>query len=59
LFSENYSFKNIKVIFDSYMLETEDLKPFELRLLDVTNPLVIPVNTYIKVYVTASDVIHS
>lgn len=59
LFSESYSFKNIKIAFDSYMLETEDLKPLELRLLDVTNPLVIPINTYIKVYVTASDVIHS
>jgi len=46
-------------MFDSYMLETEDLKPLDLRLLDVTNPLVIPINTYIKVYVTASDVIHS
>jgi len=59
LFWENYSFKNIKILFDSYMLETEDLKPLELRLLDVTNPLVIPINTYIKLYVTASDVIHS
>lgn len=59
LFSEGYSFKNIKIMFDSYMLETEDLKPLDLRLLDVTNPLVVPVNTYVKVYITASDVIHS
>ena len=36
-----------------------DLKPNELRLLTVDNRLVLPINTDIKVQVTAADVIHS
>lgn len=45
--------------FDSYMTQTEDLSKNGLRLLETTNPVVVPYKTYIKVYVTASDVIHS
>lgn len=47
------------IIFDSYMVPTEDLKPGELRLLEVDNRVVLPVNTHIRLLVTASDVIHS
>ena len=45
--------------FDSYMVQTEDLSKNGLRLLETTNPVVVPYKKYIKVYVTASDVIHS
>jgi len=45
--------------FDSNMIPEADLKPGQKRLLDVDNPLVVPVDTVIRVYVTGTDVIHS
>lgn len=45
--------------FDSYMIEDKDLKPGHLRLLDVDNPLVVPVDTVVRVLVTSVDVLHS
>ncbi len=47
------------VAFDSYIVNEKDLKPNQNRLLEVDNPLVVPVNTVIKIMVTADDVIHS
>lgn len=47
------------VSFDSLMLTEKDLKPGQIRLLDVDYPLVIPQNTTVRVLVTASDVLHS
>nr|YP_010010057.1 cytochrome c oxidase subunit II [Sipalinus gigas]QNS38615.1 cytochrome c oxidase subunit II [Sipalinus gigas] len=56
--SYEYSdYKNIE--FDSYMVPTSDLKPFNFRLLDVDNRVVMPFNTQIRLLVTAADVIHS
>lgn len=58
--------------FDSYMLPTDDLGPIEgsgalksvksknlLRLLEVDNKVVLPINTHIRLLVTAADVLHS
>ena len=45
--------------FDSYMIPSEDLKPSQQRLLETTNPLVIPIARYASVTVTSVDVIHS
>src|SRR5271156_371819 len=45
--------------FKSYMVEDKDLKAGQPRLLEVDNPLVIPVATNIRVQVTGEDVIHS
>src|SRR6516164_8062176 len=45
--------------FDSNIIPDADLKPGQKRLLDVDNPLVVPVDTVIRVYVTGTDVIHS
>jgi len=45
--------------FDSNLIPEADLKPGQKRLLDVENPLVVPVDTVIRVYVTGTDVIHS
>ena len=45
--------------FDSNIIQQADLKPGQLRLLDVDNPLVVPVDTNIRVLVTSTDVIHS
>jgi len=53
------NFKHLKFKFDSYIVETADLKTGELRLLETTNPVVLPINMGIKVLVTADDVIHA
>jgi cytochrome c oxidase subunit II len=45
--------------FDSNIIQEADLKPGQLRLLDVDNPLVVPIRTNIRVLVTSTDVIHS
>nr|QOW83850.1 cytochrome c oxidase subunit II [Austinograea sp. PX-2020] len=45
--------------FDSYMIPTNELKPSEFRLLDVDNRTVLPMNTQIRVIISAADVIHS
>jgi len=56
--SYEYSdFPNIE--FDSYIIPSNELKPDELRLLEVDNRTVIPYNTQIRLLVSAADVIHS
>jgi cytochrome c oxidase subunit II len=45
--------------FNSNLIADADLKPGQQRLLEVDNPLVIPVDTTIRVQVAGSDVIHS
>nr|WVH44969.1 cytochrome c oxidase subunit II [Tipula cinereocincta mesacantha] len=56
--SYEYSdFNNIE--FDSYMIPTPDLKLNEFRLLDVDNRIILPINTQIRVLVSAADVLHS
>lgn len=45
--------------FDSYPVAAEDLRPGQLRNLDVDNPLVIPVGANVRVLTTGVDVIHS
>jgi cytochrome c oxidase subunit 2 len=47
------------VNFDSYMVSSDDLELGQLRLLEVDNRVVLPVNTHIRVLVTAADVLHS
>jgi len=50
--------KKIKVL-ESYMLDIEDLPYGSFRLLEVTQRLVLPRNTYIRFIVTSTDVLHS
>lgn len=45
--------------FDSYMINDSDIKPGQIRLLDVDNPVVLPVETDVKIIITSADVIHS
>nr|YP_007475325.1 cytochrome c oxidase subunit II [Neotrypaea japonica]YP_009353719.1 cytochrome c oxidase subunit II [Neotrypaea harmandi]AGE00857.1 cytochrome c oxidase subunit II [Neotrypaea japonica]URF19371.1 cytochrome c oxidase subunit II [Neotrypaea japonica]URF19384.1 cytochrome c oxidase subunit II [Neotrypaea japonica]URF19397.1 cytochrome c oxidase subunit II [Neotrypaea japonica]URF19410.1 cytochrome c oxidase subunit II [Neotrypaea japonica] len=49
----------VQVEFDSYMVPTVDLADNGFRLLDVDNRTVLPMNTQIRVLVSAADVIHS
>lgn len=45
--------------FDSYMIPEDELELGELRLLEVDNRVVLPVNTHVRVLITAADVLHS
>nr|YP_008238982.1 cytochrome c oxidase subunit II [Palinurellus wieneckii]AGN95853.1 cytochrome c oxidase subunit II [Palinurellus wieneckii] len=49
----------LQVEFDSYMIPTNELDLPNYRLLDVDNRMVLPMDTQIRVLVTAADVIHS
>jgi len=56
----NYTYPDEGVQFDSYMVEEETAKEQGLkRLLDVDNPLVVPVGAKVQVLVTTGDVMHS
>nr|YP_010414560.1 cytochrome c oxidase subunit II [Distoleon nigricans]URT60726.1 cytochrome c oxidase subunit 2 [Distoleon nigricans] len=56
--SYEYSdFMNVE--FDSYMIPTNELPNNGFRLLDVDNRTMLPMNTQIRVLVTAADVLHS
>jgi cytochrome c oxidase subunit 2 len=44
--------------FDSNLVQEADLKPGQPRLLTVDNPLVVPVDTNIRVLITSTDVMH-
>ena len=41
------------------MIPTDELKEGEIRLLEVDNKVILPINTPIRVLVTSADVIHS
>jgi cytochrome c oxidase subunit 2 len=41
------------------MVPEDELEMGELRLLEVDNRVVLPVNTHIRVLITAADVLHS
>lgn len=58
--SYEYSdYKNKQIEFTSYMIPTEDLTIGENRILEVDNRLIIPINTNIRILITAADVLHS
>lgn len=45
--------------FDSYIVPTQDLKPGELRLLEVDNRVVLPMELTIRILISSEDVLHS
>jgi cytochrome c oxidase subunit 2 len=45
--------------FSSYLVPDDQLKPGQLRLLDVDNQLVLPTGKNIRILTTSADVIHS
>lgn len=51
--------EGLEVNFDSYTKTEEDLESGELRLLEVDNRVLLPINTPIRLLVTGQDVIHS
>nr|YP_006503859.1 cytochrome c oxidase subunit II [Elodia flavipalpis]AFA46589.1 cytochrome c oxidase subunit II [Elodia flavipalpis] len=54
---EYSDFLNIE--FDSYMIPINELMENNFRLLDVDNRIILPMNSQIRILVTAADVIHS
>nr|ATE51031.1 cytochrome oxidase subunit II [Dentispicotermes brevicarinatus] len=48
-----------KLEFDSYMVQQEDQQIDTFRLLDTDNRIVLPMNSPIRLIVTAADVLHS
>lgn len=44
--------------YDSYMVPESDLEDGQLRLLEVDNRVVLPVDTHVRFVVTGADVIH-
>lgn len=56
--SYEYSdFNNVE--FDSYIIPTNEIVPGNFRLLDVDNRIILPINSQIRILVSAADVIHS
>nr|AQP27259.1 cytochrome c oxidase subunit 2 [Astalotermes sp. BDIT120] len=49
----------MKLEFDSYMVQQEDSQADTFRLLDTDNRVVLPMNSPIRMIVTAADVLHS
>lgn len=58
-YSDYTNENNETIAFDSYMVAEDDLELGQLRLLEVDNHVVVPVNTHIRVIVSATDVLHS
>jgi cytochrome c oxidase subunit 2 len=50
--------ENEIINFDSYMKDEASLEKGELRMLEVDNPVVLPVDTHIRFIITAADVLH-
>lgn len=57
-YSDFVSADGESIEFDSYMVPESDLELGQLRLLDVDNRVVVPVDTHIRFIVTGQDVIH-
>nr|AAM76906.1 cytochrome oxidase subunit II [Neotemnopteryx sp. A] len=49
----------LKMEFDSYMIPQDEMKNNNFRLLDVDNRAALPMNTFIRIIITAADVLHS
>nr|YP_010946598.1 cytochrome c oxidase subunit II [Margattea spinosa]WGO57316.1 cytochrome c oxidase subunit II [Margattea spinosa] len=49
----------LKIEFDSYMIPQNELTHKNFRLLDVDNRATLPMNTFIRIIITAADVLHS
>jgi heme/copper-type cytochrome/quinol oxidase subunit 2 len=41
------------------MIPTDVLQEGQLRLLDVDNPIYLPVDTHVRILITSEDVLHS
>ena len=58
-YSDYNTTQNESIAFDSYMIPTDELKEGQLRLLEVDNPIYLPVDTHVRILITSEDVLHS
>jgi len=58
-YSDMLSESGETIEFDSYLIPESDLEIGQLRLLDVDQRLVVPVDTHVRYIVTGADVIHN
>ncbi|YP_010059952.1 cytochrome c oxidase subunit II (mitochondrion) [Falco naumanni] len=55
-----YEYTDFKdLTFDSYMIPTTELSPGHFRLLEVDHRVVVPMESPIRIIITANDVLHS
>ncbi len=54
-----YEYPDSNIAFESYIIKDQDIKPGQVRLLEVDNRVVLPVDTNIRIQTTAADVIHA
>jgi cytochrome c oxidase subunit 2 len=54
-----YEYPEYQISFDSQIVPDQELKEGQLRLLEVDNPIIVPVDTTIRLLFTSSDVLHS
>ena len=58
--SYEYSdFEELEVEYQSYLITSQDLNEGDLRLREVDNRVIVPINANIKVLVSSNDVIHA
>jgi len=50
--------ENEIINFDSYMKDEASLEKGELRMLEVDNPVILPIDTHIRFIITGADVLH-
>nr|ABX46744.1 cytochrome oxidase subunit II [Batrachoseps diabolicus] len=56
----SYEFTNYEdLLFDSYMIPSQDLPSGQFRLLEVDNRMVVPMESPIRMLISAEDVLHS
>jgi len=58
-YSDYTAADDASLVFDSYMLPEDDLALGQLRLLEVDHRVVLPVETHVRLLITAADVLHS
>ena len=57
-YSDNIENNQEPLLFESYMIQENDLDIGQFRLLEVDNRVIVPINTHIRIIITASDVLH-
>lgn len=54
-----YEYSDFNIEFDSYIIPSNEINNNIFRLLEVDNRIILPINSQIRILVTAADVIHS
>ena len=57
-YSDYNTKKNESIASDSYMIPESDLGEGQLRLLEVDNPIYVPLDTHVRSLITPEDVLH-